>query len=59
VVLRVVEQERVVAVRRLDLRRGDVVPVVDQRLDEMTRNLQRAGASARARSPPVSRAGSK
>ena len=70
VVLRIVEQERVVAVRRVDLRVGDVAAVVDQRLDDLararggkrqsvvnetTRNLHVAGASACARSPPVAR----
>jgi len=53
VVLRRVEQEGIVAVRREDLGVRDIAAGVDQRLDDL------AGASARARSPPVASAGSK
>ena len=41
VVARVVEQERVVAVRRVDLGVADVAPVVDQRLDDLARARRR------------------
>ena len=41
VVLRIVEQEGVVAVRRVDLRVGDVAAVVDQRLDDLARARRR------------------
>ena len=47
VVARVVEQEGVVAVRRVDLGVADVAPVVDQRLDDLAR--------ARRREAPVGR----
>ena len=47
VILRIVEQERVVAVRRDDLRVRDVAPVVDQRLHDLAR--------ARGREAPVGR----
>ena len=41
VVARVVEQEGVVAVRRVDLGVADVEPVVDQRLDDLARARRR------------------
>ena len=47
VVARIVEQEGVVAVRRVDLGVADVAPVVDQRLDDLAR--------ARRREAPVGR----
>ena len=41
VILRRVEQERVVAVRRVDFGVGHVAPVVDQRLDDLARARRR------------------